>query len=90
MLSVIVVCFQVEICDGLICVQWSLTQCGVFEHDHAALIMSRFWPPRCCCVSRRAASARFFFAVLPFSYPSISGRAGRFGLALMQGKVGRG
>ena len=38
-----------DLSDGLICVQWGLTQCGVFEHDQAALIMSRLWSPRSCC-----------------------------------------
>jgi hypothetical protein len=45
-----VVCCQVEIsvigCSG---VQWNRTECGVCEGDHAALIMSRTWPPRSRC-----------------------------------------
>jgi len=39
-----------DLSDELImCVQWSCTECGMFERDNAALIKSRPWPPRSCC-----------------------------------------
>jgi hypothetical protein len=50
MFPVSIVCCQVEILVmGRSCVQWSRTECGVFERDHTALIISWLWPPRSCC-----------------------------------------
>ena len=35
------------------CVHWSHIECGVSEHDHAALRKSRLWPPRSCVMDEK-------------------------------------
>jgi len=49
-----VVCGQVEVSamDRSL-IQWSPTECGVYECDREALMMRRAWPTRGCCAMGR-------------------------------------